>query len=935
MRNFSKTLTLMGLLAPVGANALGVGEIKLHSALNQVLEAEIPLITSGSESSSEIRVSLASPAAFVKAGIERPYYLSRLRFTPVVKNGGVVIKISSKEVIREPFLNFLIEVNWPSGHMLREFTVLLDPPGTFNEPAITATRTPTIQSETVTSPRYPVDQPANYGFPAKSPAPRKKAARTYQSGDFVTSRRNDSLWSMANRVKTEPPVSKEQMMIALYEANPHAFFKKNMNALKAGQRLRIPAREAIVKTDRQEALAELGRQNDEWRGRTATVADQPKDSPVSKSNEAVAKNVSSGPESKLKLVSPAVGETAKTSSDSTQGAATGKTELQTEMLETIRQENDELRSRLKEAEEQLARINLLLTLKDKQLSALQNQKASGVNPDEKIIDLDATKPGTGDVKPESQRPVAAPAEQTQPPAAAVSKPDTPFTVISEENPSAEASLTPPANPENPSVASVEQPDATAADQQPVGAEQQPESVAEVQQPESASMDQKPQSGAADETGTPVQSKATEVIPEPVASEPVQKAAPAEPAKIAATTSQAEDDLLSEFIAEPYYLAAGGSAVMLLALLGLALARRRARIILAADTESVLASANTARETAKENTDLKTVQPVQSKPVGVVESSFLSEFTPSDFDALETDHDDVDPVSEADVYLAYGRYQQAEDLIRNAIENYPERDECKLKLLEIHFATEDRDAFEAYARELEPFKKDKPEFWAKVAEMGREICPNSPLFGPVAKGGQTNGPADFGKADFSDEASGGFDLGDTEFRDGESDFDHDALGFEMAESFDHSDEFDEFASDTGSDFVTESVDYSERNSADDHSIEFKRFDVGDSIETGRQTDFSGKASAGELDEDRETYELVDMNFEDSSETPYEAVSDHVSELADLTDGDEIETKLDLAKAYVDLDDEESARGILSQILIEGNEEQKSEAQALVDVLENKA
>ena len=111
MRKISKTLALMGLLAPMGANALGIGDIRLHSALNQSLNAEIPLVISNNEELPEIRINLASQEAFSRAGIERHYALSKLRFKPQQKaDGSYVIRVSSVEAIREPFLNFMIEV---------------------------------------------------------------------------------------------------------------------------------------------------------------------------------------------------------------------------------------------------------------------------------------------------------------------------------------------------------------------------------------------------------------------------------------------------------------------------------------------------------------------------------------------------------------------------------------------------------------------------------------------------------------------------------------------------------------------------------------------------------------------------------------------------------------------------------------------------------
>ena len=115
-------------------------------------------------------------------------------------------------------------------------------------------------------------------------------------------------------------------------------------------------------------------------------------------------------------------------------------------------------------------------------------------------------------------------------------------------------------------------------------------------------------------------------------------------------------------------------------------------------------------------------------------TFFNELTISDFDAFNTDQSEIDPISEADVYLAYGRYQQAEELMRYVINDQPDRDECKLKLLEIFYSNANNHAFESYANELaKAGKKDDVEFWAKVSEMGSQICQDSTLFSSEVKG----------------------------------------------------------------------------------------------------------------------------------------------------------------------------------------------------------
>ena len=128
MRKFISALAFGALLIPDYGFTLGMGEIEVNSALNQQLNARIELISAVPEDAETLIVNLASRDEFARAGLDRPYSLSSLKFKPVVEGGQLYIKVTSPKPIREPFLNFLIEVDWPKGHMLREYTILLDPP---------------------------------------------------------------------------------------------------------------------------------------------------------------------------------------------------------------------------------------------------------------------------------------------------------------------------------------------------------------------------------------------------------------------------------------------------------------------------------------------------------------------------------------------------------------------------------------------------------------------------------------------------------------------------------------------------------------------------------------------------------------------------------------------------------------------------------------
>ncbi len=143
MRNLTKTITAISLLAPVSAFPLGIGDIKLHSALNQNLDAEIALFVSAGVNVSDINVKLAPPEKFDEAGVPWNYFLSKIKFETIkAPDGSTVIKVSSKEALREPFLDFLVEVSWDKGNLYREFTVLVDPPVAYTQAVIPGVQKP-------------------------------------------------------------------------------------------------------------------------------------------------------------------------------------------------------------------------------------------------------------------------------------------------------------------------------------------------------------------------------------------------------------------------------------------------------------------------------------------------------------------------------------------------------------------------------------------------------------------------------------------------------------------------------------------------------------------------------------------------------------------------------------------------------------------------
>ncbi|EPG9351148.1 pilus assembly protein FimV [Pseudomonas aeruginosa] len=212
------------------ASALGVGDITLHSALNQPLDADIELLDVGDLGADEIEVRLAGADVFAAAGVERLQFLNELRFSLVLQGrGGNRIHVSSSRPVQEPYLNFLVEVARPNGRIVREFTVLLDPLG-YTPRMLPAARSgiePQRQSST------PV------------PAPRSAAVvvdpALLEPGDDYLTRPSDNLWAISGRLRGAGNADRAQLMEALYQLNPQAFVNADRHRLKAGARLRLPA----------------------------------------------------------------------------------------------------------------------------------------------------------------------------------------------------------------------------------------------------------------------------------------------------------------------------------------------------------------------------------------------------------------------------------------------------------------------------------------------------------------------------------------------------------------------------------------------------------------------------------------------------------------------------------------------------------------------
>ncbi|KPA93600.1 type IV pilus assembly protein FimV, partial [Pseudomonas asplenii] len=222
------------------AHALGLGEMTLKSTLNQPLLVEIELQDVGGLSASDIVPSLASPQAFSDAGVNRQDFLNDLTFTPVVNpNGRSVVRVTSSKPLSEAYVRFLVQVQWPQGRLMRDYSVLLDP-----------------------SKYAPAGEAAKPAVAPNAPVTAPTRAKQYTTGA------KDTLWEIAARERNGASV--QQTMLAIQALNPGAFVDGNINRLKTGQVLRLPDTVQSTALPQSKAIAEVAAQNAAWRqGRRA------------------------------------------------------------------------------------------------------------------------------------------------------------------------------------------------------------------------------------------------------------------------------------------------------------------------------------------------------------------------------------------------------------------------------------------------------------------------------------------------------------------------------------------------------------------------------------------------------------------------------------------------------------------------------------------
>ena len=642
-------------LAAGNAAALGLGRLTVQSALGESLRAEIDVTSLTPEEASNFQARVANPSAYRAAGVDYNNVLPTTQISLQRRaDGRPFLRITSDRAVQEPFVDVILEISWATGRLVREYTLLLDPP-TGNRQAAAPATAPVMSggdSSTAAQASSPATAPSAAptprSAPAPAPAPRRaeapspqRAAEATGSGeDEYRVRRGDTLYGVAARVQRSG-VSLDQMLVALYRANPDAFIADNINRLKAGAVLSVPSSSEAGSVSNSEARQLIQAQSADFAAYRQRLAGAVPKVAASDTGRQATGQVQASVEDRKQAAAPTPD---KLTLSKGQVAAPGAS-----------------------AEDRIAQE------RQKQEAAARVAELSRNVEDLKKM----TTPAGGAPAP---GPTASPA-----PATAASPAVTPPVQVAAA----------PAPAPAPEVASAPAVDAPAAVPEPASA---PAELAAASEP------------------------AVAEAPASAAPAPAPMPVPAE-----------EPGLLDELLANP--LVPAGAAILVALLAGLGFYRLRSRNKKDSGETSFLES----RLQPDSFFGASGGQRIDTKDASGAPSSLS--YSLSQLDAIG----DVDPVAEADVYLAYGRDLQAEEILKEAMRANPERLAVRTKLLEVYAKRRDTKGFELLATQLYGLTGGQGEDWAKGQELGRQIDPENPLYQP---GGA---PADATKA-----AEGGFE-----------------------------------------------------------------------------------------------------------------------------------------------------------------------------------
>ncbi|MFA7664698.1 MAG: FimV/HubP family polar landmark protein [Burkholderiaceae bacterium] len=733
------------------ADAAGLGRLTVQSALGQPLQAEVEITSATRDEIESLAARLAAPDAFRQAGMSFNPALASLRFAVERRaDGRPFVRISSAAPINEPFVDLLVELNWANGRFVREYTFLLDPPELRAGSEVVEGNTvlSSVVPPVARTAATPVPAPVAATVPASSVQPRATppaqpppVATRPAAPASVTVQRGETLTEIANRVKPAD-VSVEQAVIAIYEANPRAFFG-TVHQMYAGRSLAIPGADAMRAVDTAAARRQIRAEAAEFKAYRQRLADAAPRLDTAQAGTSAAGTVSprvdepapapAGDQLVLSRTEAAAASGAGAATAT--GVAGGQSAVETRVAaEAALREQTE---RVQLLEKNLADLQRLLELKNRQLAELQQQAEAG---------RVATTTGptvTGTTSPQlaaSPQPAATQAAATQ--AAGASQTGTPQPAaapMSSFGDTAAGADSAPADSRVVTAGSDTTLQAAGSAADPAVGAGPGESVASAQARASVGQaDAEPAGGPA---ATDVAALASTAGTQPAAAttEPEPASVPVSTPSPAPVPTSFVDELLASRWLMP------GLVALIVALGGYGWYTMRRRREIDEHDESVIAA------------DAFTANSLFGATGGqAVDTGETGMFGHTAHDTASDPHPtEVDPIAEAEVYIAYGREAQAEEILREALRRQPERQAIRMKLLEILAGRRDAAAFGVVAAEMFEMTGGENEEWPRVVALGESIDASNPLY-EAAPGDDVVDADDLEPAEVEGDGYGEFD-----------------------------------------------------------------------------------------------------------------------------------------------------------------------------------
>ena len=359
-----RPLLLISLLAPLASLAVTLGEARVNSFLNQPLDAEIDLIGLAPGQHEDLRLRVANQAHFERLGIIYDHFLADLQFDVVQSADRWLVRMRSDRPVAEPFIDFPVQMTWPGGQLIKQYTLLLDPPKRIQPARAASVRPATVAAA-------PQATPITSGADVYGPV-----------------RSGETLWPIAQKLKPRG-ITTQQMAMALLRANPQAFIDNNVNNLRAGATLTIPPRGFVEELDAATARAEFSAQSRRWQPPVATsprtietvapvpaappAPEKPTPPPAQAAPERSAEVETKPADAQLRILNEKEKTDAKPGSDQ---AIQEQLLVTMEEIESNRITTGAIESRLARLEEELNRMQRLVELKDAQIEALQSEVAT-------------------------------------------------------------------------------------------------------------------------------------------------------------------------------------------------------------------------------------------------------------------------------------------------------------------------------------------------------------------------------------------------------------------------------------------------------------------------------------------------------------------------------------------------------------------------------